>query len=273
VDGAQIEHERRGGLPAALAALGAMLLPVLAISVPRMAVEGELDTARRTLLAMAEAPSVFLGAGILQAAGTALMAVVLLYLYRATRARRPETPSVVGVLAIVGPLLFAGVLLVSQVALVDAAERYARQGGDIQALLRGGAVGLVRSVGFAGAFAMGLAILLASLNAMRAGLLSRFLGALGIAIGVVSALPLFGGTLPLQSFWLGALALLFLDRWPGGRGPAWRSGRAERWPSPAEVRARRQAGGGAAEGAEPSREAAQPERARPSARKRKRRVR
>ena len=270
MDAAQIERERRAGLPAAMAALGAMLLPVLAVSLPRMVVEGDLETARQTLLAMGRAPGVFLAAGGIQAVGTALVAVVLHYLYRATRARRPETPSIAGVLAIVGPLLFAVVLAVSQVALVQAGERYVQRGGDIQALLRDGVLGVVRSVGFGGTFAMGLALLLVSLNAMRAGLLSRFLGALGIAIGVVSALPLFGGTLPLQSFWLGAVALLFLDRWPGGRGPAWSSGKAERWPTSAEIRMRRQAEAG---GAEPGCEAAEPSRPTYSSRKRKRRRR
>ena len=101
VDAAQIERERRAGLPAAMAALGAMLLPVLAVSLPRMVVEGDLETARQTLLAMGRAPGVFLAAGGIQAVGTALVAVVLHYLYRATRARRPETPAIAGVLAIV----------------------------------------------------------------------------------------------------------------------------------------------------------------------------
>jgi len=35
----------------------------------------------------------------------------------------------------------------------------------------------------------------------------------------------------LLFFWLFALAALFLDRWPGGRGPAWASGEAEAWPT------------------------------------------
>ena len=108
-------HLDRPLRPAAMAALGAMLLPVLAVSLPRMVVEGDLETARQTLLAMGRAPGVFLAAGGIQAVGTALVAVVLHYLYRATRARRPETPAIAGVLAIVGPLLYAVVLAVSTV--------------------------------------------------------------------------------------------------------------------------------------------------------------
>jgi hypothetical protein len=40
----------------------------------------------------------------------------------------------------------------------------------------------------------------------------------------------------IQAFWLGAVGLLFLGRWPGGRGPAWETGEAEPWPSAAQRR-------------------------------------
>jgi hypothetical protein len=73
-----------------------------------------------------------------------------------------------------------------------------------------------------------------SLNAMRAGLLSRFMGILGIFVGVLLVIPI--GVQILQLFWFAALGLLFLDRWPGGRGPAWSSGEAIPWPGAAEQR-------------------------------------
>ena len=64
---------------------------------------------------------------------------------------------------------------------------------------------------------------------MRAGLLTRMLGYLGIAAGAM--LVLF--PLPIvQVFWLAALGVLLLGRWPGGEPPAWRSGQAEPWPAP-----------------------------------------
>jgi hypothetical protein len=79
-----------------------------------------------------------------------------------------------------------------------------------------------------------------SLNAMRAGLLSRFMGILGIIVGVFYALPQLGGPI-LQLFWMPALGLLFLNRWPGGRGPAWETGAEEPWPSAAQLRAEQMA--------------------------------
>ena len=69
-------------------------------------------------------------------------------------------------------------------------------------------------------------------------------------------------------FWLGALGLLFIGRWAGGRGPAWETGTAEPWPSAAERR------GEAAPPEPPEPEEAEEQQVNPRAsRKRKRRKR
>ena len=73
-----------------------------------------------------------------------------------------------------------------------------------------------------------------SLNAMRAGLVSRLVGTLGIIVGVLYVIPI--GIQILQLFWLGGLGLLFLNRWPGGRGPAWQTGEEIAWPGAAQQR-------------------------------------
>jgi hypothetical protein len=85
-----------------------------------------------------------------------------------------------------------------------------------------------------------VAFVLVSLNAMQQGLLTRFMGYLGMFAG---ALVLFQITqVPVvQTFWLLAVAYLVSGRWPTGVPPAWRSGRAEPWPSSAEMRAKRAA--------------------------------
>jgi hypothetical protein len=83
-----------------------------------------------------------------------------------------------------------------------------------------------------------VSIVLISLNAMRVGLLTRFLGYLGIIAGVLTIIPLV--PIPIvEAYWLFALAYLLSGRWPSGVPPAWSSGRAERWPSSAELRAAR----------------------------------
>ena len=75
------------------------------------------------------------------------------------------------------------------------------------------------------------------LRARRAGLLSQFMGILGVIAGALMVLRL----MPLvpeitQAFWLGAIGALYLGNWPGGRGPAWESGEPEPWPSAAQRR-------------------------------------
>jgi len=68
-----------------------------------------------------------------------------------------------------------------------------------------------------------------SLHAMRTGLLSRFWGSLGIALGAVSFI-FFQFTL----LWFVYLALLLLGWLPGDKPPAWEAGEAVPWPSPGE---------------------------------------
>jgi len=81
-----------------------------------------------------------------------------------------------------------------------------------------------------GAFALAFALIYCSLNAMRVGLLTRFWGSLGIALGVATVLGLFQFTL-IWFFYLGLLAAGWL---PGGRPPAWEAGEAIPWPTPGE---------------------------------------
>jgi hypothetical protein len=77
-----------------------------------------------------------------------------------------------------------------------------------------------------------------ALNAMRAGLLTKFMGILGCIIGVLVIVPL--GPLPIvQTFWLVAIAALLFGFWPSGMPPAWASGKAEPWPSQAATAAKR----------------------------------
>jgi hypothetical protein len=100
--------------------------------------------------------------------------------------------------------------------------------------IREGRSAAVEGTVYGGSIALAFAFVMISLNAMRVGLLSRFMGILGIFVGILLVIPL--GVQILQLFWFAALGLLFLNRWPGGRGPAWESGTAEPWPTAAQRR-------------------------------------
>ena len=125
--------------------------------------------------------------------------------------------------------------------------------------------------------ALGLGWVVVCLNAMRVGLLTRFMGVLGVICGVFVVLPILGPLPIVQTFWLGAMAALLAGRWPSGLPPAWETGRAEPWPSQQSLRAAR--AGKAPPEPEPEPEpspepaAAPAGRAHPSSKKKKRKRR
>ena len=83
------------------------------------------------------------------------------------------------------------------------------------------------------------------LQAVRAGLLTRFFGTLGMALGVSIILLGPPGTL-LLALWIGGLGLLFVGRTPGGRPPAWEAGQAIPWLRPGEEQGSATGGNGEA---------------------------
>ena len=230
--------EGRWARPAALAAFAAATLPIAGAIAPRLLLDGPLRNRVDLLLAAGRDGAAFVAGGLVQALGMVALAAVFLYLYSAARVRYRSTPPVAGVLAVVGPLLLAGVYVATQVALTSIGAEFAASGPRTVArydqIVREGSLATVESIRFGAGAAFGIAWILISLSVMRAGLVSRFVGTLGIVIGVLNAIPII---LPvvLQTFWLGAIGVLLLDRWPGGRGPAWETGEATPWPAPARA--------------------------------------
>ena len=76
---------------------------------------------------------------------------------------------------------------------------------------------------------------------MRTGLLTRFWGSLGMALGVAALLLLVQFTM----IWFIYFGLLLLGSLPGGRPPAWAAGEAIPWPTPGEKAAASLEGDGA----------------------------
>lgn len=85
-------------------------------------------------------------------------------------------------------------------------------------------------VGLAGTFALLFSLLYTGLWSMRTGLLTRFWGSLGMAVGVASLI----GFSPITFIWFIYLGLLLSGAVPGGRPPAWEAGKAIPWPTPGE---------------------------------------
>ena len=160
----------------------------------------------------------------------------------AARARRPEFPRLLVYVPMIAAILQALATLLSAIATNVAISDFLGGPRTVDAATDVTTTGLgvfAQLLGLPGALGLALALIMIALNAMRVGLLTRFMGVLGIITGALQILP-FGGPLPVvQSFWLLMLSLLFSGRWAGGTPPAWRTGKAEPWPSGAEVREQR----------------------------------
>jgi hypothetical protein len=93
--------------------------------------------------------------------------------------------------------------------------------------------------GLAGGLAFVVALFYTGLWSMRTGLLSRFWGSLGMAVGIAALI----GLTPLALVWFIYLGLLFLGVLPGGKPPAWDAGESVPWPTPGERAAEELSGG------------------------------
>jgi hypothetical protein len=185
--------------------------------------------------------------GVLLSIGYFALLPAMGYLYRATKARRPALPRATLFLVLVGPALLAVAAIVFQVALTIKAGDFASSSDHSRAAVddvtKAGLIRGVQVLNLPGTLAFAFGLVLLSLNAMRAGLLTRFMGVLGIICG--AALVLLPQN-PIIVFWLLALAVIFARRWPSGMPPAWETGLAVPWPSSAEVAEQRAAARGEA---------------------------
>ena len=93
-----------------------------------------------------------------------------------------------------------------------------------------GLITLGQFTGLAGGLTLVIALFYTGLWSMRTGLLTRFWGSLGMAVGVAALI----GLTPLALLWFFYLGLLLVGILPGGRPPAWAAGEAIPWPTPGE---------------------------------------
>ncbi len=84
--------------------------------------------------------------------------------------------------------------------------------------------------GLAGRLGLAVVLIVCCLYGMRTGLLSRFWGSMGMALGVAALLLLVQFTLIFFIYF----ALLLIGKLPGGRPPAWAAGEAIPWPTPGQ---------------------------------------
>lgn len=178
-------------------------------------------------------------------------ALTLVFLYRAARARNPErVRPFLRICALVGGVLSAVAGVAYQGIQEIDAHKFVTTGAQTydqaQRLLSGGTLPAFQLADLLAALLVAVAFVMISLQAMNVGLLTRFVGYLGMFAGALVIFPIVQVPI-VETYWLLAVAYMVSGRWPTGVPPAWRSGRSEPWPSSAEMRAKRmdQAGSGA----------------------------
>lgn len=193
-----------------------------------------LDHGTQTLLAAAS-----------RAISLLLLLPMVLLLVDAVRARGGQLGAWVRIATFVGFILFA-VVTVGVVLLQLSVYRTARDAGfepaDIWDAVRDSPRTVAGLSDFVGRALAGLTLSLAAVQAVRIGLLPRFIGYLGVFIGLLFIVPLEPSGV-VRAFWFGALAFIVSGRLVGGTPPAWDAGVAvapePRMPSePREKRAK-----------------------------------
>jgi hypothetical protein len=248
------QSQRRWAVPAAATA-GA--LPLLGALIVSIGFKNAPSNRVGLLLYFNDHTAALIGASVLLALGAAGLAGALLFLYRAVRAREtPEgrklprfTPYLIAVgatlYALTGNLLSATsppLGIVAQAITSDRAGIFSTHDGQTwqQAsdLFKISALNFVTAGQFLCSILLVASVVFISLGAMRAGLLSKFMGYVGVFVGALLLIPIFSSVPIVQAFWLIALAVLFSGRWPNGLPPAWATGEAQPWPTMQELRER-----------------------------------
>lgn len=238
--------ERRWARPVAVVTMASVLLVIAAILVASQGVGG--GNGESELLRNVEAHrSAQMISSILQAIGVGLLAAPLYYLFRAAKARSERMRGQLVGVVIAAPIFLAVLAILSGLSTLHAASDFvANEVPHLTA--KGVALGsdraneaandaiteaplrpLAAGFGLGGQLGFLVAMIYTSLYAMRTGLLTRFWGSLGIALGAVSFI-FFQFTL----LWFVFFALFLLGWLPGDKPPAWSSGEAEPWPTPGE---------------------------------------
>lgn len=234
-----IERERRGATVAASSSLFAVGLILLAVFVNASNIDYRND---RTLLVSAHSHAGgVIVLGVIQGIGFALLCVPLLYLFRAAQARSERVRGEFVIFVFLGPILFAVQSVLSAIVITRLGSDFAHgavQSGKAgvhaakQMLDNSNSQKVAADLRLPAALAMLVAIIYISLQSMRVGLLTRFWGSLGIALGVSLILIPFGSVVLL--LWLVYVGLLIGGWLPRDRPPAWAAGEAIPWPTPGE---------------------------------------
>jgi hypothetical protein len=181
-------------------------------------------------------------ASVIAAIAIAVLTLALLLLSSATRFRRPAMWPIAKPLILFGGIALAVISIAHQAVLAGETHSFA-VGHDFSshavdnALAKSTPNVITQYLDLLAGLAVAVGMIVIMVNAMRVGLVTRWLGIVGILSAILIFLPIGGATLEvIPSFWLVAMGILYVGKWPNGQPPAWESGEARPWPSRAQMR-------------------------------------
>lgn len=186
---------------------------------------------------------------VLVALAYAAIVLVLLFVLQSIRFRRPQTSGAAYWLILAGGSAVAVLSVITQILLAIKTHDFAT-GHDFSAHAVEGVThnGIYTALAYLtplAGIALAAGMIMTVLGGSRVGLLPRWVA----MVGGVSAVLLLLPTALLDvvpAFWMVAVGILMMERWPSGDPPAWASGEAIPWPSQMELREAKE--GGAKEG-------------------------
>jgi hypothetical protein len=190
--------------------------------------------------------------GALTAIAVVSLTLVLLLLLDATRFRRSQSWRAARPLVLYGGILVA--VLTAARWPVSAIETHNFVVGHNhsnhaveRALTLGTANVLVEYVGQFAELALAAGIIGTMVNALRVGLIPRWMSVVGIFTGLLIFFPIGGSEFQVvPAFWMVMMGVLYFGRWRNGDPPAWAAGEARPWPPQGRVRGAGSAGNGVA---------------------------
>jgi hypothetical protein len=244
-----VEWERRWARPVAIAAILAAFL-FLAGVILQAGLVDQKDEATQ-LTSTHDHSTALLGGAILLAVGASLFSAPLYYLLRAARARNDTIRSTMLAFAFIGPILLGVRSILGWIATHDVANTFlagSNHSADTAKHLidNSSLADTATALGLPAVLGLVVAMIYIPMMAMRAGLITRFWGTLGMALGVGSALLGLVAFVGL-AFWFAYIGFLIGGWLKTGLPPAWEAGVAIPWPQP-EPRGGRKPPAGVVEG-------------------------
>ncbi len=238
-----IERERRWALPAAIAAFAVLVLFIAGVAIAAGVDPGDTDSEASQLIAFDAGYGTLLLSAILSAVSLALMAPVLVYLFKAAEARSDRVRGALLGVTVAGPIFFAVSVILQIIAVGAVADDFVATDGSgcasddndcIDDLVTGdGMYGVAGGLVLAGRLGLGVGLVYTCLWAMRTGLLTRFLGTLGMAVG--AATVIFGPA--FATIFLLGLGFVYLGWVPEASRPPGTRARRSPGPRPGQQRA------------------------------------